>query len=149
MAGRGRLGDVKVQQVASFALTVERSRFYAVVVPLAAPEGIEAVVRARRGEVRRANHHCWAYRILDSAGAALEKSKDDGEVGHPGRVLLESLRRHDLEGAIVVSRIFGGVKLGVGGVSRAFRDAAEGAIQACLPARAPASSPPPPRGGRK
>jgi len=52
-------------------------------------------------------------------------------VGHPGRVLLEILRKHDLEGAIVVSRIFGGVKLGVGGVARAFRDAGEGAVAVC------------------
>ena len=137
---------MKVEQVASFALAVERSRFYAVLVPLSTPEDIEAVVRARRGAVRRANHHCWAYRVLGQAGAALEKSKDDGEVGHPGRVLLECLRRHDLEGAIVVSRIFGGVKLGVGGVSRAFRDAGEGAIEALITARAPG---PPPRGARR
>jgi putative IMPACT (imprinted ancient) family translation regulator len=60
----------------------------------------------------------------------IERSKDDGEVGHPGRALLELLRREDLEGAVVVSRIFGGVKLGVGGVTRAFREAGEGAIRA-------------------
>ncbi len=137
---------MKIELVTSFSLTVERSRFHAILVPLSTPEGIDAVVRARRGEVRRANHHCWAYRLVDPAGVTLEKSKDDGEVGHPGRVLLESLRRHDLEGAIVVSRIFGGVKLGVGGVSRAFRDAADGAIQALLAAHAPT---PPPRGPRR
>ena len=56
-------------------------------------------------------------------------SKDDGEVGHPGRVLLELLRKHDLEGVLIVSRIFGGVKLGVGGVSRAFRDAGQAGHQ--------------------
>ena len=88
----------------------------------------------------------WAYRVGDATGALLERSKDDGEVGHPGRVLLESLRRHDLEGAIVVSRIFGGVKLGVGGVSRAFRDAGEGAIQALVGTRPTGE---PPRGGSK
>jgi putative IMPACT (imprinted ancient) family translation regulator len=63
----------------------------------------------------------------------VERSKDDGEVGHPGKVLLELLRREDLEGGILVSRIFGGVKLGVGGVSRAFREAGEGAIAAHRP----------------
>ena len=100
------------------------------VVPLSAPEGIDAIIRARRGEVRRANHHCWAYRLVGPDGSILEKSKDDGEVGHPGRVLLEILRKHELEGAIVVSRVFGGVKLGVGGVARAFREAGEGAVAA-------------------
>ena len=62
----------------------------------------------------------------------MEKSKDDGEVGHPGRVLLELLRGADLEGGLVVSRVFGGVKLGVGGVSRAFRQAGQGAVDAYL-----------------
>ena len=136
---------MKVRQSVTFALAAERSRFYAVLVPLSAPEDIEAVVRARRSSVRRANHHCWAYRVADPTGAIVEKSKDDGEVGHPGRVLLEILRRYDLEGAIVVSRIFGGVKLGVGGVSRAFRDAGEGAIETYRSQLAPLE---PKRGGR-
>ena len=51
-------------------------------------------------------------------------------MGHPGRVLLELLRREDLEGGLLVSRVFGGVKLGVGGVSRAFRAAGEGVVAA-------------------
>ena len=124
---------VKVDHSAAFSLTVERSKFHAVLGPLSAPDGIDALVRSRRGEIRRANHHCWAYRFIGPDGALLERSKDDGEVGHPGRVLLEVLRKHDLEGAIVVSRVFGGVKLGVGGVARAFRDAGEGAVQALQP----------------
>ena len=88
--------------------------------------------RTRRRDYRKANHHCWAYRLRDASGTVVEASKDDGEVGHPGRVLLELLRKHDLEGVLVVSRIFGGVKLGVGGVSRAFRDAGQGAINKAL-----------------
>jgi putative IMPACT (imprinted ancient) family translation regulator len=118
----------RVRQPAEFTLTVERSRFYAALVPLSSADEMDSLLRARKGEIRRANHHCWAYRLADASGAILERSRDDGEVGHPGRVLLEILRRHDLEGALVVSRIFGGVKLGVGGVSRAFREAGEGVI---------------------
>lgn len=129
---------MKIHRTAEFTLTVERSRFHAVLVPLASPDDIAAIVRARRGEVRRANHHCWAYRLTGPDNTLLEKSKDDGEVGHPGRVLLEILRKHEMEGAIVVSRIFGGVKLGVGGVARAFREAGEGAVAAIRAAAAPA-----------
>jgi len=119
---------VRVVHPTEFSLTVERSRFYALLTPLASAETMEALLKARRRDYRKAVHHCWAYRRRDTAGAVVEVSKDDGEVGHPGRVLLEMLRKYDLEGALVVSRIFGGVKLGVGGVSRAFRDAAQGAI---------------------
>jgi len=57
-----------------------------------------------------------------------EQARDDGEVGKPGMKLLELLRARDLEGLLVVSRIFGGVKLGPGGVGRAFRAAAQGTL---------------------
>jgi len=90
-----------------------------------------AQIPALRGPARKPP--LLAYRLRDAAGTVEERSKDDGEVGHPGRVLLEILRRHDLEGVLLVSRVFGGVKLGVGGVSRAFREAGEGAIAAAGP----------------
>lgn len=121
-----------VSRPSTFSLTVERSKFHALLTPLSSVAEVEGLLKARRRDYRKANHHCWALRLTDASGTLVEQSKDDGEVGHPGRVLLELLRRHDLEGALVVSRIFGGVKLGVGGVSRAFRDAGQGAINAQL-----------------
>ena len=129
---------MRVERASEFSLTVERSRFYALLTPLASPDAIDALLKTRRKDYRKANHHCWACRVRDAAGAVIELSKDDGEVGHPGRVLLELLKKNDLEAAIVVSRIFGGVKLGVGGVSRAFRDAGQGAINAAAPHPPPA-----------
>jgi len=121
---------VRVQKAVEFSVTVERSKFHALLLPVSGPEEMDAVLKARRRDYRKANHHCWALRLPGDGGAVVEQSKDDGEVGHPGRVLLELLRKHDLFGAVVVSRVFGGVKLGVGGVSRAFRDAGQGAINA-------------------
>ena len=115
---------MRVGKVVEAKVTVERSRFFAVLFPAAGLDDVDAMVRRQKGELRKANHHCWALR----GAGALERSRDDGEVGHPGRVLLELLRRHGLEGGLLVSRVFGGVKLGVGGVSRAFREAGEGAI---------------------
>jgi putative IMPACT (imprinted ancient) family translation regulator len=114
---------MKVDRVSEYKSLAERSRFFAVLFPAAAEEDVLKMVRLKKGEHRKANHHCWAFRA-----GSVERSRDDGEVGHPGRVLLELLRREDLEGGLLVSRIFGGVKLGVGGVSRAFRQAGEGAI---------------------
>jgi len=114
---------MKVDHLADFKLVAERSRFHAVIFPAATEDDVLKMVRLKKGEYRKANHHCWAFH-----GPGHERSRDDGEVGHPGRVLLELLRREDLEGGLLVSRVFGGVKLGVGGVSRAFRDAGEGAI---------------------
>ncbi len=127
--------SVKILAPSEFSLTVERSRFYALLAPLDSPEAIDGLLKDRRRDYRKAVHHCWAYRCTVAGGTVVEMSKDDGEVGHPGRVLLELLRKHDIEGVLVVSRIFGGVKLGVGGVSRAFRDAGQGAINKALGSR--------------
>ncbi len=120
---------MKVVTISEAKTTVERSRFFAVLFPAAGDDDVLAMLKAKRGEHRKANHHCWALRTRDAAGQLVERSKDDGEVGHPGRILLELLRKDDLEGGLLVSRVFGGVKLGVGGVSRAFREAGEEAIR--------------------
>jgi putative IMPACT (imprinted ancient) family translation regulator len=125
---------VKVTVTVGAKLTVERSRFFAVLFPAASAEDVDSVLRRQKGELRKANHHCWALLVRDAQGRVTEKAKDDGEVGHPGRVLLEILKKHDLEGGLLVSRVFGGVKLGVGGVSRAFREAGEMAAQQLSPA---------------
>lgn len=117
-----------VSVLARYKLTVERSRFFAVLFHAESEADVEEILKAQRAEHRKANHHCWAVRLKGEAGGFTEKSKDDGEVGHPGRILLELLKKEDLLGGLAVSRVFGGVKLGVGGVSRAFREAGEGAI---------------------
>jgi putative IMPACT (imprinted ancient) family translation regulator len=119
---------MKIEAGVEFRYIAERSRFFAVLFPAAGEDDVRKMVRLKKGEQRKANHHCWAFRGLDENGLLYEKSRDDGEVGHPGRVLLELLRHHNLEGGLLVSRIFGGVKLGIGGVSRAFREAGAGAI---------------------
>ena len=120
---------MKVATTSEAKTTVERSRFFAILFPAASEDDVLTMVKAKRGEHRKANHHCWAFRARDAAGQLVERSKDDGEVGHPGRILLELLRKDDLEGGLLVSRVFGGVKLGVGGVSRAFREAGEEAVR--------------------
>jgi len=119
---------MKVDHAAESKHLAERSRFYAVLFPATGEAEVLKMVRLKKGELRKANHHCWAWRGRTENGGISEKSRDDGEVGHPGRVLLDLLRREDLEGGLLVSRVFGGVKLGVGGVSRAFREAAAGAL---------------------
>ena len=129
-----------VAREATHKLTVERSRFLALLFPAADEAALEEVLKRQRREFHKAVHHCWAWRGSDPDGGLIERSKDDGEVGHPGRVLLEILRRHDLAGGLVVSRIFGGVKLGVGGVARAFREAGEGVVAAHGPSDGPTSS---------
>ena len=113
---------------AEFTVTEKRSRFAALAAPAATMAEAEAVVAERRKKHRKARHHCWACRVRDDDGRIVEQARDDGEVGRPGMKLLELLRGAELEGVIVVSRYFGGVKLGPAGVGRACRAAGEGAL---------------------
>ena len=119
---------MKITIQADSKVTVKRSRFIARVFPATSLEEVQAEVKAAKGRVRKGRHHCWACRFWEG-DTLYEQARDDGEVGKPGTVLLQILSRHDLEGGIVVSRLFGGVKLGVGGVSRAFREAGEEAVE--------------------
>lgn len=115
-----------MKELSAVKLTVKRSRFFAHLYSLDSPSETDGILKIHRREYKKACHHCYAVRFLDGG---VEMFKDDGEVGHPGRVLMEILEKHDLnKHALIVSRIFGGVKLGVGGVSRAFREAGENAV---------------------
>ncbi len=108
--------------------TEKRSKFVALAAPASTLDEAKTVVRKRSRKHRKSRHNCWACRVRGDDGRLVEQARDDGEVGRPGMILLEQLRRADLEGVIVVSRFFGGVKLGPAGVGRAFRAAGEGAL---------------------
>jgi putative IMPACT (imprinted ancient) family translation regulator len=119
----------RIEKLAEYDLTEQRSRFYAAAVPAATLDQVKKELATRKKKYHKARHHCWACRVRDENGQVVEQARDDGEVGRPGMKLLELLRKHDLEGLLVVSRIFGGIKLGPGGVGRAFRNAALGALK--------------------
>jgi len=119
---------VAITRRSEHTVTDKRSRFVALAAPAATLQAAEAVVAERRKKHRKARHHCWACRVRDDDARIVEQARDDGEVGRPGMKLLEQLRSNDLEGVVVVSRFFGGVKLGPAGVGRACRDAGEGAL---------------------
>lgn len=115
-----------MEELAAVKMIEQKSRFMAHLYRLDSAEDEEAIIKLHRRKYKKANHHCYALRFQSA-----ERAKDDGEVGHPGRVLNEILKKHDLDShMLMVSRIFGGVKLGVGGVSRAFRQAGQGAVGA-------------------
>jgi len=116
-----------MQELAAVKLTVQHSRFFAHLYKLEKTNEITDIIKSQRKSYKKANHHCYAFRLFNNSNQQIiESFKDDGEVGHPGRVLLEILKKHNLDQhVLVVSRIFGRMKLGVGGVSRAFREAGE------------------------
>ena len=118
----------RITTLSEHNITEQRSRFYAAAVPATTLDEVKKELAKRKKRYHKARHHCWACRVRDENGRLVEQVRDDGEVGKPGMKLLELLRQRDLEGLLVVSRFFGGIKLGPGGVGRAFRYAALGAL---------------------
>ncbi len=113
-----------MEEIGSNRTVVQRSRFFAHLYEISSPDELDVILKLHRRSYRKANHHCYAMRYREG-DLLSEVQKDDGEVGHPGKVILEIMRREDLDHhVLIISRVFGGVKLGVGGVSRAFREAA-------------------------
>jgi len=120
-----------MQELAAVKLTIQHSRFFSHLYKLEKTDEIMDIIKSHRRSYKKANHHCYALRLFNNSNQQIiELFKDNGEVGHPGRVLLEVLKKYNLDQhVLVVSRIFGGIKLGVGGVSRAFREAGEGVVE--------------------
>ena len=106
-------------------LTIKKSRFIGCVQSVPDRAAAQAIVVALREEHPGAAHVCWA--LLAGGQSA---AHDDGEPGGTaGRPMLEVLRRQDLDGVLAtVVRYFGGVKLGAGGLVRAYTDAVAQAL---------------------
>ena len=106
-------------------LIVKKSRFIACVQPMPDRAGAQEVVAALRAAHPGAAHVCWAL-LAGGQSAAV----DDGEPsGTAGRPMLDVLRHQDLEGVLAtVVRYFGGIKLGAGGLVRAYTDAVAQAL---------------------
>ena len=100
-------------------LLIKKSRFIGCVQPMADRASAQAVVDALWREHPGAAHVCWAL-LAGGQSAAV----DDGEPsGTAGRPMLDVLRHQELEGVLAtVVRYFGGVKLGAGGLVRAYTD---------------------------
>ncbi len=108
-------------------IEVKRSRFIAHLVPIGRFD--ETLVRCRE-EHRKANHHVTAFRQIMPTNQIEEGAKDDGEpAGTSGMPVLKTLTGANLiDVGIIVTRYFGGTKLGTGGLARAYSGAAKQAI---------------------
>ena len=108
-----------------YELIIKKSRFLACVQPMADRAGAQQVVAQLRAAHPAAAHVCWAL-LAGGQSAAV----DDGEPsGTAGRPMLDVLRHQDLEGVLAtVVRYFGGVKLGAGGLVRAYTDSVAQAL---------------------
>ena len=109
----------------------KRSRFIATLSPVTSEEEATAQIEALRKKYYDARHNCYAYIVFSEDGRdRIERSSDDGEPsGTAGRPMLDVLVGHQLRNVlVVVTRYFGGVKLGPGGLVRAYGTAVKDAI---------------------
>jgi uncharacterized YigZ family protein len=113
------------------ATEVSRSRFIATVGPAATPADAAALVRRVRDEFADATHNAWAYVAGPPGSTAQVGTDDDGEVrGTAGRPMLTVLLHGGVgDVAAVVTRYYGGTKLGTGGLARAYGGAVQRALQ--------------------
>lgn len=112
-------------------LVINKSRFLTYLLPVDSEEDIEDALSQIRKAHPKATHHCYAY-ILSEDGI-IQKSNDDGEPsGTAGIPILEVLKQNQLTKILaVVVRYFGGIKLGAGGLIRAYSSSVSQALQKC------------------
>ncbi len=113
----------QLEQTATFEQIIKKSRFLAIALPIATEEEAKAAIAAHAEA--GANHNCWAWRI----GAAYRFSDDGEPSGTAGKPILAAIDGQSLTNIVViVTRWFGGILLGSGGLVRAYG----GTAAACL-----------------
>lgn len=115
---------------ADVEIIIRKSRFLARLRRVEDEAAARAVIEQTRREHRTANHNCSAFTLGPDGQVA--RSNDDGEPsGTAGLPMLEVLVSHPVGDVVaVVTRYFGGVKLGTGGLVRAYSDAVAAALDA-------------------
>ncbi len=117
-----------IRQEATMELVEHKSRFIGCIIPATSEEEVKSIIARISKQHRDANHNCYAYRI--NGIQLIEKYSDDGEPSQTaGMPMLDLLRNRELVNIVaVVTRCFGGVKLGTGGLVRAYTKTLQSAL---------------------
>jgi len=107
---------------------VKASVFLACAAPVATEEEARAVLAAREKAMWDANHHCSAWRLRGGVARANDAGEPGGSAGAPILAAIDGAGLVDV--VVIVTRWFGGTKLGVGGLVRAYGEAAALALEA-------------------
>lgn len=110
-------------------LEIKKSIFLATLIPVKDEEEAQEALAKMKKEKRDATHNCSAYRI--GTERIYEKSSDDGEPqGTAGHPMLHVLQMNELTNTLaIVTRWFGGIKLGAGGLTRAYTQSLADAVK--------------------
>ncbi len=110
-------------------IIIEKSRFICTLKKVSTEEEAQGFIKEIRKKYWDATHNCSAYIVGENTAA--QRSNDDGEPsGTAGLPMLEVLRKNNLHNvAAVVTRYFGGIKLGAGGLIRAYTNSVAEAVE--------------------
>ncbi len=110
-------------------IKIQRSRFICAMRHVTTMEDAKLFISEIAAQHKQANHNCWAY-VVGDAGQTFHASDAGEPSGTAGKPMLNALKRHDLTNvAVVVTRYFGGIKLGIRGLIEAYGQAVEDCVQ--------------------
>lgn len=123
------MGLYTIKQAGVYELIIEKSRFICHIERLESREQAYEFIKKMKKQYWDATHNCSAFIIGENSD--IQGSNDDGEPsGTAGMPMLEVLKKQQLHDVlVVVTRYFGGIKLGAGGLVRAYAKSVSGAIQ--------------------
>lgn len=121
---------ITIKEIVQTEIVQKKSKFIANLFPVESVEEAEGFIKEIKKKYHDARHNCMAYRIVDD-NQIIEKSSDDGEPsGTAGAPMLAILQKNNLTNVlIIVTRYFGGILLGTGGLVRAYSDSLLKAIE--------------------
>ena len=106
-------------------IIVKKSKFIAYKYDVSSTDEIKLILAELKKEHKNARHIPYAYRLINTAG----KSDDKEPSGTAGMPIYNLLEKKNIQNRLVVVRYFGGVKLGAGGLARAYLNAAINVIE--------------------
>ena len=120
---------ISIKENIQTELVVKKSKFICNLIKVETQEEAENMIKKMKKKYYDARHNCVAYRVMENE-QIVEKSSDDGEPsGTAGGPMLNILQKNNLCNIlVVVTRYFGGILLGTGGLVRAYSDATLQAI---------------------
>ena len=107
-------------------IIIKNSRFITLLFKIKEKEDIEIILKESKQKYPKATHYCYAYKI----GENIKKASDDGEPGGTaGMPMLNILDKEDITNILAITiRYFGGIKLGAGGLIRAYSKSVKEAL---------------------
>ena len=121
---------ITIEENVQTEITEKKSKFIANLFYVENVEEAEELIKKTKKKYFDAKHNCIAYRVIEK-GQIIEKSSDDGEPsGTAGQPMLSILQKNNLANVlIIVTRYFGGILLGTGGLVRAYSSCLLNAIE--------------------